>query len=157
MRNKKAIIYTVVFLILLSIVFTKWPMLQKPSEQEKLTAGLKLGQLAELPMNATDVKVESKGNLFSKTVYISFKASKEDIESFINSSSSLNKMQPAIRDYTNKGSSVYFTFSDGTVSWFNVKTKKARFYEIPQDKNANYGTVIVDDSTNTVYIRTSHS
>jgi len=41
--------------------------------------------------------------------------------------------------------------------WFHPNTTDGQVYEIPQDQNTNYGTVIVDRTQRIVYIQTSHS
>jgi hypothetical protein len=51
----------------------------------------------------------------------------------------------------------YFAL-DKRYPWFDpvIKTR-GRKYTIPQDHDANYGQVIINDETNVVYITVSHS
>lgn len=134
-----------------------------------LKTTLRLGRLASLPPSATDLRIDGTSNLFSSTYHIRFQANAEDIEKFIRNSPGLNGVLPTRFDANHQhlpyskddeARSVeheYFGI-DERYPWFNpiIKTR-GRKYEIPQDHDANYGEVIVDDETNVVFITVSHS
>jgi hypothetical protein len=134
-----------------------------------LKTTLKLGRLAAIPESATDLKIDGTSNLFSSTYYIRFQASAEDINEFIRSSAGLNGVLPTRFDANHQhlpffkddemrnAEHEYFGIDD-RYPWFNpiIKTR-GRKYKIPQDLDANYGEVIINDETNVVYITVSHS
>jgi hypothetical protein len=134
-----------------------------------LTTTLKLGRLAAIPESATDLRIDGTSNLFSSTYHIRFRASAEDIDEFIRNSPGLNGVLPTRFDANHQhlpffkddeirnAEHEYFGI-DERYPWFNpiIKTR-GRKYKIPQDHDANYGEVIINDETNVVYITVSHS
>lgn len=126
-----------------------------PSNYERLKVGLKIGRLSDLPKSAYEVKVSGTENFFSATVYIKFKAPMNDIDYFIRSSKGMQSANPDPFNYENWKREYSYILEKHP--WFNPLTSNGRIYEIPQDENADYGTVIVDDNTDTVYIKVSHS
>jgi hypothetical protein len=128
---------------------------------------LKAGRLADLPASAKDVKTEGWSSLFSGSDYLTYKATSEDIENFIKESSisfapevfdgNHQHLQTEPNDniwqteeyYKNK----YFIRNGDWPEWFDPTLKsKGRIYEIPAENNHNWGEVIINDETNTVYI-----
>lgn len=134
-----------------------------------LKTTLKLGRLAAIPESATDLRIDGPSNLFSSTYHIRFRASAEDIDEFIRNSPGLNGVLPTRFDANyqhlpffkddeiRKAEHEYFGI-DERYPWFNPTIKtRGRKYKIPQDHDANYGEVIINDETNVVYITVSHS
>jgi len=134
-----------------------------------LKTTLKLGRLAPIPESATDLRIDGTSNLFSSTYYISFRATAKDIDNFIQNSPGLNGLLPTRFDANHQhlpfskddeirnAEHEYFGL-DKRYPWFNpVITTRGRKYEIPQDHDANSGEVIINDETNVVYIKVSHS
>ncbi|GJM25689.1 MAG: hypothetical protein DHS20C16_21040 [Phycisphaerae bacterium] len=140
----------------------------------KIQGALATGRLADLPVTATNVEVETIGNMFSRQFWLRFEASPEDIEAFISESPGLAGIEPehigsqpsetndrrdgdATKVADEVTSSPIGTYHD-RLEWFDPEIRvRGRRYEIPWDKNANYGEVIINDETNTVYINTGHS
>jgi hypothetical protein len=137
---------------------------------------LKAGRLADLPASATDVRCEGWSGLFTGTDYVMFRASAEDIEKFITQSPSAKGAVPDLlnaehrrlpyreEDYAEGHEESeddyerdYFAPESLAPKWYDVTMKgKGRRYEIPGDpdnKGYNFGSVIINDQTNTVYIR----
>jgi hypothetical protein len=136
---------------------------------------LKVGRLADLPESATDVKAEGWGALFTGSDYLMFRASSEDIEKFLAESPSIKHATPEIfnpehmylpnpvdkeyytdEELENHYKHEYYFPYNLTPEWYDLTIKvKGRMYEIPGDpdmRGHNWGSVIINDETNTVYI-----
>jgi hypothetical protein len=133
-----------------------------------LETTLKLGRLAAIPESATNLRIDGTSNLFSSTYHITFRSTAKNIDEFIRNSPGLNgvlptrydanqQLLPILKGDDRKAEHDYFAV-DERYPWFNpiIKTL-GRKYEIPQDHDANYGEVIINDETNVVYITVSHS
>ncbi len=141
----------------------------KSTNNSNLKTTLKLGRLAAIPDSATDLRIDGTSNLFSSTYYIRFQASAEDIDEFVRHSPGLNGVLPTRFDANHQhlpfpkkgeiGNADHEYFGvDERYPWFNpIINTRGRKYIIPQDQDANYGEVIINDETNVVYITVSHS
>jgi hypothetical protein len=138
----------------------------------KPEAILKDGRLAELPVSATDIKAEGWNGIFTGECYLVFCATPEDIEKFIAESPSIKDTEPEIfssekmylpycepNDFTYDADleayfeHKYFFPRKSQPEWYNIAIRlKGRRYEIPAFKHHNWGSVIINDETNTVYI-----
>ena len=140
---------------------------------------LENGRLANLPVSATNVEANEWSALFTGMEYLMFKATPEDIEKFIAGSESIKDIEPEFftaehqnlphQDLLNVDPNLitdeeaaeclkhkYFIPHGGKPEWYNPTIKKnGRIYKIPGDpemKGHNWGEVIINDETNTVYI-----
>lgn len=138
----------------------------------KPEAILKVGRLAKLPQSATDIKAEGWNSIFTGEDYLMFCATPEDIEKFIAESPSIKDTKPDIfssdkmylpyyepNDFTDDADwdayfrHKYFQTHKGQPEWYNIEIRlKGRRYEIPSFEHHNWGSVIINDETNTVYI-----
>ena len=132
------------------------------------------GRLANLPESTTDLKASGWGLLFTGEDYIRFAAMPEDIDKFIAESASIREVTPEIldpnhmylphtdeaeqkmrMDFENYIKHEYYNESSNP-PWYKPTIKKrGRIYKIPGDPEKgghNWGSVIVNDETNTVYI-----
>jgi hypothetical protein len=132
---------------------------------------LRNGRLADLPASASDVKAEGWSSLFSGTDYLMFKAAPKDIEKFITESKSIDASpkvfnenhqylpapnNPELRqaiDTNEYSQNEYFYRNSDWPEWFDPTiNKKGRIYEIPGMNGHNWGEIIINDETNTLYI-----
>ena len=123
------------------------------------------GRLAEIPESAQNLKVYTWSSLFSGEGFICFEAGPEEIQKFINDSPGLKGIVPKIYsedkmhipyplNYDGNSTHDYFTPDSSAPKWYKEQLRnKGRIYEIPPEEGHNSGTVIIDDSTNTVYIK----
>lgn len=144
----------------------------------KPQAILKAGRLAELPESATDIKAEGWSGIFTGEDYLIFRATPEDIEKFIANSPSIKDVAPEIFnsghmylpqpentdfeneiDFENYMKHKYYYRHSGYLGpppWYEPTIRaNGRMYKIPGDPNKrrhNWGSVIINDETNTVYI-----
>ena len=138
----------------------------------KPKAVLKAGRLAKLPQSAADIKAEGWSGIFTGEDYLMFCATPEDIEKFIAESPSIKDTEPEIfsldkmylpyyepndftddKDWETYFRHKYFFRHKSQPQWYNIEIRlKGRRYEIPSFKHHNWGSVIINDETNTVYI-----
>ncbi len=142
------------------------------SEKDKLEfvrRVLQKGRLADVPLSAREVKATGWAGLFTGSDYVRFKADGNDIENFISRSPGLNKVsptmytksksliiEPGLTGYTKSHSDdeLYYFDRRTEPGWFNFKTiRHGKKYAIPPEKYHNWGDVIIDHETNTVYIK----
>lgn len=106
---------------------------------------LKNGRLADLPSSASDIRVAGWKGIFTGADYLMFKASVADIDRFISESPSLAGSDTTHFNQYHK--SFY------QPEWFDPpKRAKGRLYEIPAFESHNWGSVIVNEESGTVYI-----
>ena len=132
---------------------------------------LGLAGLAALPASATNVRSDGTKNTFSATYVIQFKAPAADIDAFLKASPRLAGITPeALTDQhqyipyaeakgeTSKLESHATFHPEARFPWYvpAVRSKGRRFV-IPQDRQAVYGEVVVDDAAAIVYIKVSRS
>ncbi len=135
-----------------------------------LRAALRMGRLAELPRAATQVQCDGTGGSSAGMYFIKFTAPAEEIEKFIADSTELRVRAPEAlgpeRMYLPESqrstsaaataAHIYYT-PDARYPWFDPALReKGRRYVIPLDRESNSGEVIIDDATQTVYIRVQH-
>ncbi len=143
----------------------------------KIVGALATGRLADLPASARNVKVETSGNMFSRQFWLKFEATPEDIEAFIAASPGLKGIAPeyigskqphaplvenattnGITEVAEQETQDFGELKNKPIWWIKKEAgKRQRRFKIPWDKYQNYGEVVIDDETNTVYINTGHS
>lgn len=167
MNKKKKTALAIIVVTL--FIFIGVPIIMEPSDKHKIEVALKFGRLAPLPESAMKILVETRGNMMSGTFYLCFQGPSSDIEKWIKSSDGLKGVE--VRHYTEKNMLLPYPNSaddsdpdqdyfhrNKKIPWYNPTIrKKGRRFDIPQDKEANYGMVIINDTNGVVYIKTSHS
>ncbi|MHC4721950.1 MAG: DUF4190 domain-containing protein [Planctomycetota bacterium] len=153
--------------IVISIVvllFVSWNALPTVKAKKTLTNG----RLANLPQSVTNLKVGGWAGLFTGEDFIKFRATPEDINKFVAESPSIKEVAPEMFNSENmhlpepdnsQKTSDYYTLDhkhydeSNYPSWYRPTMKvKGRRYLIPPDGYHNWGSVIINDETNTVYI-----
>ena len=118
--------------------------------REAIQSALAYGRLAALPATAREVDVDTGGSFFSRTFWLTFQASRADIEAWQRHSPGLAGQRP-----TTEPSFVRSTNAPG---WFAPdQGRRAIILNIPQNHAALYGTVWIDWQSLRVYVQTSHS
>lgn len=131
-------------LVMGCIVFSRW------QEKEAIRCALAYGRLADLPLAANNIKVDTEGSMFSRTFWLTFEADEQEINTWLAHSQSLASAKPA-----QLPKNMLLAEPPG---WFNPNSiQRGEVFEIPQNKEALYGTVWIDRETHRVYIKTSHS
>ena len=74
-------------------LFIGIPILFSTSDSEKIEAALELGRLAPLPISKKELRVETAGNMFSRTFFVYFKSSVSHINKWIKKSNSFTEME----------------------------------------------------------------
>jgi hypothetical protein len=130
------------------------------------------GRLAQLPDSAFGVKAEGWSGMFTGEDYMMFKAEPEDIEKFITESPSLKEVEPELfsaekqympypekddfesdEEFLEHQKHSYYHLGDYLPQWYRPMIRnKGRRYEIPAKDSHNWGSVIINDETGTVYI-----
>jgi hypothetical protein len=124
-----------------------WQSATNAMRQYDVRTVLEWARLAPLPPSAAGVRTEAVTNMFSGSVYLQFTASPAEVQDWL-------KASPGIREAETEGQAPDSRGSDP--AWF-TPPKGSRWYRIPQDHDANYGEVQVDETTGTVYVKASHS
>lgn len=115
-----------------------------------IEGALAVGRLAPLPVEAHNVQAATEGSLFARSFWVTFTASNADIQHWVEQSPALIANKPA-------PCSQPVQFGEHP-TWFQPESiRHGLLYLIPQDRNADYGTIWIDSETQTVYIKTSHS
>ncbi len=166
----KAITWTIAILFIGAFSLYSW----SNRDAVKIRGTLATGRLADLPESATNVEVTTVGNMFSRQFFLRFDADSNDIETFIAGSPGLKGITPEYLDSQNQypkptkqrdalGFEDSEAYLPGTTHgtrirwWAPVVRERGRLFEIPWDKNQNYGVVIIDDVSNVVFVKTGHS
>lgn len=133
---------------------------------------LDAGRLGSLPRGATDVRHYRWSGLFTGSQFVSFKASRDDVEMWIRNSPSLNDVSPTFYSadkhripYSTDDSKSFETkhdyFSPDVMApaWWNETLRGAgRTYQIPAATGGhNYGILIYDEVAGVVYIKVTWS
>lgn len=128
---------------------------------------IQAGRLADLPKSATKVRAQGWSSIFSGEDYLMFQAAAEDINRWIAESSSIKNSIPETFDSNHMHlpyepnrkydtDQEYYFPMPSNPQWYDLTIKvNGRKYEIPGDPNKgghNWGTVIINDQTNTVFI-----
>jgi hypothetical protein len=141
-----------------------------PNRGDPSQLACRLARLAPIPGQV--VWSENRQSPFSGSTYIVFRASRPEIEKWVADSPGMRGLSPTVFDanlrleppwdHQNNTMPPY----DPHVERENVYTQEGKYvpttkngmrYKIPQDQDANYGTIIIDWDTGTVWIRASHS
>lgn len=137
--------------------------------QDSIRCAIEYGRLANIPESATRIKVKTRGNLFSRTFYLSFKAEKTKIDKWINGSSDLKKdiwINPKEEriNHVKNGETEPIVLNEYAIRygnvprWFKIaKINDGEYYVIPWNEEHLHGEVWIDLKRNIVYIETSHS
>jgi hypothetical protein len=152
-------------IILVLIVVVGLIIANKPSNTEEDVARiLKDGRLYSLPKSASNVKTEGMGGLFTGEGFLSFQATREDIEIFVSNSPSIKNVKPESfneshmylaypEDDNFEEKHKYFYKHKHWPKWYDPTIKnEGRLYEIPPIEGHNWGSVIIDFGTNTVLV-----
>jgi len=145
-------------------------LLSRLYRSHTLKVTLQLGRLADLPVGANDVRIDGSSNLFTSCYRIRFKATPDEIEAFVACSPGLRGIaveqftpehmylpSPDFRNGTDADGHCYYRTARD-YPWFDPTIRvKGRRFEIPQDHNANYGEVLLNAETQTVFIWVAHS
>jgi hypothetical protein len=135
------------YLVVLSVSIISYrPLMQR----KRLASALGMGHLASLPASVRTVQVDTKGNLFARSFWVTFTAPVADIQQWVKQSPALANNQP-----TPCAHPVLFGEQP---SWFNLADIRSGLrYQISQDAEAIYGTVWIDPDRQIVYIKISYS
>ena len=158
------------------LLFALWNSIPSLKAKKTLLSTQKIlsaGRLDSLPVSTTELEVSGWGGFTTGEDYIKFRATPEDINKFITMSQSIKGVTPEIfnsehmylpyikdveknMDSENYFKHNYYYEHQGAPAWYKPTiTKNGRMYKIPGDPNMrghNWGSVIVNDETNTVYI-----
>jgi len=138
--------------------------------QEKIRVALEFGHLAKLPGNSSNVKVETKGSMFSRTFWLTFESTPEGIDQWVKDSR-LSAMQDKemqvgghpkimIKDpVTGETKELTKPRKSGLPDWFVPDESSATvdIYKVTFEDEALRGTIWIDRKQNKVYIETSYS
>jgi hypothetical protein len=136
---------------------------------------LSAGRLALLPNSATEIKINGWHGMFTGSDYLMFKASPAEINAWLSQCQSIKEIEPMVfmaehkytvyrdeKDFKNDEEhekyykQEHFFRGNDWPDWYDPTIEtKGRKYEIPGDpKNNghNWGSIIVNDETNTVYV-----
>ncbi|MGI4866282.1 MAG: hypothetical protein ACRYFZ_20315 [Janthinobacterium lividum] len=143
----KKLLYLLIYVVVLVVAIIDYPAEMK---RKRLASALATGHLAILPAQAHNIEADTEGNLFARSYWVTFTASDADIQRWLLESPTLAANKP-----TRCARPVLF---GERPAWFRPEgIRDGLLYHIPQDRNADYGTVWIDRETQTVYIKTSHS
>lgn len=136
--------------------------------QEKIRVALEFGHLAKLPENASNIKVDTQGSMFSRTFWLTFESSPTEIDKWIKDSKELVR-----KDWENTNLEIKVkdektsewreigpdrTRPSGQPYWFNPEMlDEGELYEVSIPDEALYGKVWVDRKNGKVFLRTSYS
>lgn len=157
----------------------------KDRDLRRIDITRRIGRLAPLPTQARGVQVYERSNAFAASFWLRFEAPAGSIEAFLAASPGLAGVAPqrmcsqeqtaaaeahARRPHPPLPGAVPLSVSTGDscewhniqlpskLPWFDVgQVRTGRLYVIPQDSDANGGTLVVDDEHHTLYVAVSHS
>jgi len=119
-------------------------------KDKRLASALAMGHLASLPASARTVQVDTEGNLFARSFWVTFTAPVADIQQWVKQSPTLANNQPT--------ACAHPVLFGEQPSWFNLADiRNGLMYQVSQDKEAIYGTVWIDPGRQIVYIKISYS
>jgi len=129
---------------------------------------LVFGHLAKLPGNSSNINVDTKGSMFSRTFWLTFESTPAEIDKWIKDSKFLVK-----KDWENAGRRYNVKHENtgnwrergpesighsGKPDWFDPeKLSESELYEVSIADEALFGRVWVDRKNAKVFIQTSHS
>jgi len=172
MTKQKKLRMLVILISATIFLFIFWNSTPSQTERRKLQKIQKIlrnARLADLPESTNDVRISGWNSFFTGESYLMFHAAPNDIEKFIALSSSLRDVKPKIFNsehmFLPRPAEIntetplnheYFLLNRNWPPWYNITIKmKGKRYEIPGDpikKGHNWGSVVVNEETNTVYI-----
>jgi hypothetical protein len=165
--KRQKILGTIALVIIVLITGTKIYF-----RYENIRVALEFGHLAKLPENSEKVKVETAGNFFSRTFWLTFESSPDDIDKWIrdskelirkdwqNTSGKTNAIIKVLDQKTGEWREIKpgLMRTSGQPDWFNPEDLvEGEIYEVSIEHEALYGKIWVDRKNNKVYIRTSYS
>jgi len=138
-------------------------------QSAKIESILSAGRLADLPPDASDIHYDSWSAMFTGEQFLRFTASEQTIEQFIKNSKSLNSIEPAIisveyprlpwtdsailKETSSKELENSYHERPTIPEWYmGPHRARGRYFEIPSHEGHNWGEIIIDDETHTVYI-----
>ena len=167
--TKRQKIYGTIGLVIVVLFFgTKFYI-----RHERIRVALEFGHLAELPDNSKNITVDTQGSMFSRTFWLTYEATQQEIDNWIKKSQKLDKKEKKIRrtnDYKifqkdpKTGKLIEMDFSkpirqNGQPDWFNPdeSSTDVDLFEVSFPKEALHGKIWVDRKNNKVFIKTSYS
>lgn len=123
--KRQKILGTITLVIIVLITGTKIYF-----RYENIRVALEFGHLAKLPENSKKVQVATAGGFFSRTFWLTFESTPEEIDQWIGDSKQLTRKEDLV---------------------------EGELYEVSIEHEALYGKIWVDRKNNKVYVRTSYS
>ena len=146
----KHIFITTVLIVAFTIPSVQAVFWYKDYKQVKSVV-IKFARLAEIPVNATEIKFGKAENILAASSYLMYKASSAEIDKFIEVSEGLHNTSPQVIDSKNRPNFEHTT-PPGLMVWFNPDSiKKGRFYTDTTGKFTG-SDVFIDDINNRVYV-----
>lgn len=136
--------------------------------QQRIRVTLEFGHLAELPDNSSNIKVDTEGGMFSRTFWLTYESTQDEIKTWLKNSRELTKKEkPVDRDFkimkkdpkTGELKELTKPKRNGLPNWFSPdeSSDNVEMFEVSIPDEALYGTVWIDWKENKVYIQTSYS
>ena len=165
--KRQKVLGTIVIVITVLITGTKIYF-----RYENIRVALEFGYLAKLPDNSKRVKVETAGIFFSRTFWLTFESTPEEIDKWIKDSKKLVRKE--WENTKGKRNAIIKVLDQKTREWREVKPGPMRtsgqpdwfnpedltegeLYEVSIEHEALYGRIWIDRKNNKVYITTSYS
>ena len=131
--------------ILLTLIFLCYVFYTHYQHEERIRTALNYGHLAPLPATATQVKVDTEGNLFSRTFWLTFQANDAEINAWLKASPTL------VKTSTSQTSQ----FLGNNPEWFTSQ-KQTETFEFTSSKDDTRGMVWIDRASKRVYVKNSN-
>lgn len=153
----------IIFLFIVTKVYLRY---------ENIRTALEFGHLADLPIDAKNINVETGGSMFSRTFWLTFESSDEGINKWIIESKELRLQEwdniegrsgaviKRLDQKTGKFEEVKIENlrHQQQPEWFNPESlQEGEFYEVSIAKEAFYGKVWIDRENKRVFVKTSYS
>jgi hypothetical protein len=167
LTKRQNILGTIGLVIIVSVTGTKIYF-----RHENIRVALEFGHLATLPENSENVNVETAGSFFSRTFWLTFESTSEEIDKWLSNSKGLTRKE--WENSNGKRNPIIKVLDQKTGEWRELKPEPMRtsaqpdwfnpeelmegeLYEVSIEHEALYGKVWVDRKNNRVFIKTSHS
>lgn len=161
--TKRQKIFTIVGIVIL--IFTVGTNIYLRHERIKIA--LEFGHLAKLPDNSSNIKVETEGGMFSRTYWLTYESTENEIKIWLKNSTELKKKRPIDNDFkvfkkdplTGELKELTKPKRSGLPVWFSPEdsSDNVEIFEVSIPEETLYGTVWIDWKKNKVYIQTSYS
>jgi hypothetical protein len=134
--------------------------------QERIRVALEFGHLAQLPDNSSNIKVDTEGGMFSRTFWLTYESTQDEIKTWLkNSRELMKKEKPGDFEVMTKDpktgelKELPKPRRSGLPDWFSPdeSSDNVEMFEVSIPDEALYGTVWIDWKENKVYIQTSYS